>query len=147
MVGAPQRDGGQPLGARPLDRQRDPAPRDDLAEAAVALEHGDGRRVDDEVQLGTRVQGAALEIGDVLRDADDAVRVVAAQVGADQHGGDPRRVLRRHAVRDEDVLREPLERCRFDGRHGAYTTSICSARPVSAASVCPEAERGFIHLI
>src|SRR5205823_9142790 len=72
-----ERDGGQALGARLLDGDRDPPARHDLAEAEVAVDQSDRRRFALDGDLRARVHLARLHGPDVVRDADHAVRIVA----------------------------------------------------------------------
>ena len=129
---AAQRHRRQPVHTAALDGQRGPAPRDDLTEAVVAVEHRDRRCVDGELDLGGRVQVPALQGRAVLRHADDAVGVVAAQVGAHEQCRDPLRVVARHVARGEDVGGESLEVGGGNGRH----------RPLHYATRCRKKRSG-----
>jgi len=134
---ASQRDGRQPVRTAALDRQLGPAARDDLAEAKIAVEHRHRRRVHDQRDLGRGVQVSRGEGAAVLRHADDAVRIVAAQVGAHEQRGDPRRVVARDAARGEDVGGETLEVGGGNGRHRPlhYSTRCRKKRSARASRV------------
>src|SRR5438552_1518977 len=131
---AAQRHRRQSVHTAALDGQRGPAPRDDLTEAVVAVEHRDRRCVDGELDLGGRVQVPALQGRAVLRHADDAVGVVAAQVGAHEQCRDPLRVVARHVARGEDVGREDqatyFVRINVGKRSVALDLTKPEARPV-----------------
>jgi len=112
-----ERDGGQALGARLLDGDRDPPARHDLAEAEVAVDQSDRRRFALDGDLRARVHLARLHGPDVVRDADHAVRIVATTVGAHQEGGDPGRIVGGNVAGGEDVAGQLLERGDRDRRH------------------------------
>ena len=67
-----------------LHRQR----RDGLAEAVLAVDHGQDRRIDDHLDLLVGEQHSLALHLHVARDARDPMAVVAGQVGGDQVAGD-----------------------------------------------------------
>jgi hypothetical protein len=91
--------------------------RDDLAESLVAVDPRDRRGLQLRLDRRRRVDLAGLERADVVRDADHAVRVVAAEVRAHEQRGDPGGVLARRFPGAEDVARDPFERLDVDHPH------------------------------
>jgi hypothetical protein len=55
-----------------------------VPKTAVRVEEGGDRTLTDDLDFGGRIQLAPIELGDVLRPAQDPVRVVAGEVGTDQ---------------------------------------------------------------
>ena len=117
MVRTPERDGRQALRARLRDRQGDAVARHDLAESLVAVETRDRRGLELGLDGRRRIDVPGLEGVDVVRDADHAVRVVAAEIGAHEQGRDPGGVLVGRLPGGEDVARDPFERLDVDHPH------------------------------
>ena len=102
MAGIAQRDRGEPGRLRLRDADVDRLRRDRLAEAVVAVDDGEGGRVDDAGQSLIGRQLALERPVDIARHADDAVAVVAGEIGADERGGNAARLLLAAADAGED---------------------------------------------
>ena len=129
-----QRHGRQAVLAALVDADADGLRRHGLAEAVLAVDHGDHRRVDHDLDGDVGHHGAVLLLGGIARHAHDAVAVVAGEVGAHEVAADAAALLRRAAGRGKDVRDEGLERLRLDGdRHFTLRFPphvIPGARPV-----------------
>ena len=90
-----------------------------LAEAVLAVDHGDHRRIDQHVDLHVGNDGAGLLLRGIARHADHAVTVVARQVGTDEVATDAATLLFRASRRGKDVRDEGFEFLRLD-RHVAH---------------------------
>ncbi len=105
-----QGDGREAVLAALVDADADGLRRHGLAEAVLAVDHGDHRRVDDDVDGDVGQHRAVLLLGGVARHADDAVAVVARQVGAHRVAADAPALLRRAPRRGEDIRDESSQR-------------------------------------
>ena len=114
----PARAGRQAQLAGLGDHQVEQPVRLDLAQPPVAVDDHDGGRVDVDRQLGPGLVVPLAEEVDVLREPEDAVRVVAPEVGADEVAGDGLGVVLGHAGGDEEAGGEVLERRGVEDRHG-----------------------------
>lgn len=96
--------GGAPDGvAHGMGRQH-------LAHRIAAVDHRDSAGIDHVFRLGDRSADAGLEPGEIPREPQHAVRLVASEVGLDQGIGDQPRIGRRHAGRLVDRRREVDQR-------------------------------------
>ena len=117
VVRAPDPDRGEPEPRRLVERDLRRPPGDDLAQAEIAVQDGRRRRLGEDAHRRPRVRLALPDRADVLRHADDAVRVVPPEVGADQELRHPAGVVLRHAEGGEDTGRERLQSVGGDGFH------------------------------
>jgi hypothetical protein len=129
VIGVAHGDRGASVLARLRNRELERALRDDLAPRVVAIEERRRARVADERRLGARVDSAELDIAPVLREPDDAVRIVSCEVRADQVLGDDRRAFIRRAHRAEDAFGALEETDGGEARHGSLLVEIGSFGP------------------
>ena len=92
MVRMGQADDADAVLLRPLDAERHRLGADDLAVALVAVEREQRAAVGTDLHVRVGLEAAFQHRVDVARRHADAVRIVAAQVGLDQVGGDLRRL-------------------------------------------------------
>ena len=83
----------RPAALRFLDADVDGHRRHRLAKAEAAVEDADHGRVDDTFDRLIGHEVAAADPVDVARHADDAVAVVAGEIGIDQRGRDALRLV------------------------------------------------------
>ena len=93
MAGIAQRDRGEARRLRFFNADVDGHRRHRLAKAEPTVEDADHGRVDDTFDRLIGHEVAAVDPVDVTRDADDAVAVVAGEIGIDQRGRDPLRFV------------------------------------------------------
>ena len=98
-----------------LDADADGLRRHRLAEAILAIDDGDYRRVDHDLDRDVGHHRAVLLLDGVARHPDHAVAVMAGEVGADEIAADPATLLRRASSRGKDVRDEGFEGLRLDG--------------------------------
>ena len=108
MAGIAQRDRGEARRLRFLDADVDGQRRHRLAEAEAAVEDADHGRVDDTFDRLIGNEVACVDPVDVTRDADDAVAVVAGEIGIDQRGRDPLRFVELAADASVDLAQKPV---------------------------------------
>ena len=94
---------------------RDGLRRHRLAEAVLAVDHGEHRRVDHDLDREVGHDGAVLLLRGIARHAHDAVAVVAREVGAHQVVADAAALLRRASGLGKDIRDEGFERLRLEG--------------------------------
>ena len=118
-------DPGDAVVAREGDRGLGGAAHHQVAHAVVAIDQrGRGRGLVD-LDIRPRVDGARLVAADVVRQAEDAVRVSPGEIGLGHQLGDPCRVNGREAGRREHVGDEGARDGRGDRRrHHAAPTSL-----------------------
>ena len=116
-----------------IDRER----RHRVAEAEIAVDDGEGGRVDDAGQNLVGRQLAFERPVDIQRNADDAVAVVASQIGADERGGDAARLLLAAADAGEDFATVIDHRGGGDAqRQGGLRVFVAGRGGLRAASPC-----------
>ena len=115
MAGVAQGHGGEAVLLALVDADADRLRRHRLAEAVLAVDHGDHRRVDHDLDRDVGHDGAVLLLRGIARHAHHAVAVVAREVGAHQVAADAAALVLRAAGRGKDVRDEGLERLRLDG--------------------------------
>src|SRR5262249_58284418 len=86
----------------------------------VTIERGHGRRDALGLEYGTRIDQAAPKSVEVPRQAAKPVRVDAAQVGADEAGGDGRRIRLGHAMGEKQAPGEGVRRASLDIDAGGF---------------------------
>ena len=101
-----------------VDGELDGARDHEVAHAVVAVDHGAGRALVHDADVGLQVDAAGANALHVLRQAHHAVAVGALQVSAGHQRGDLARIGQRHSnlgKRHRDVGLQPIERdqCRF----------------------------------
>ena len=105
-----------PALARPLGRDPGSEPGGNLAEAPGAVDVqfpvplADGRN-------GTRQDAPRVDVGGILHDPNETVRVDSLQIGEHERLGDDPGRLRGRAGSLEHLADRPVERFRPDGRH------------------------------
>ena len=132
--------GGDVGGLRLFDRQRHRLGVDVEAEAPMAVDHGRGRRFlhDGPFRAGHDVAG--LDAVDIGRDRDDAVRVMAGEVGVDAADGDRVGLLLGCAGGPEQRRADARETVGLDDRHGI---SSCDARARSGSCLLSVGRHGL----
>ena len=160
VVRPPDPDRREPQARRLVDGHLRRAPRDDLPETEVAVEDRRGRRLLEDTHRRAWVRLPLPDGTDVLRDPDDAVRVVAPEVGADEEAGHPGGVAS-GAEGGEDTGREGLQPVDSEGLHvsasragsgghrrrnGAQdTTGAGAGRPATPAALTRGAPRPIVR--
>jgi len=110
---------------------------DHESESVLAVERGRSGRHALREELGPGIDEAAAHAFEIDRQAREAVRLHAAQIGAHQARGDGRCILLRHAVRDEQRLRKGVGFVVLDEYALAHRSAIsCTsfARAVDSTS-------------
>ena len=118
MALAKYRAGGDIGGLGLFDRQRHGFGVDVEAEPPMAVDHGRGRRFLHDGPFRAGYDMAGLDAIDIGRDRDDAVRVMAGEIGvdaADRHGNG---LLVRRAGSPEQRRADARETVGLDDRHG-----------------------------
>ncbi len=112
---------GDAGGASLLDRAVGRMAHDEMAEAVIAIDESGGRPVLDHPEARRQIDPARLDAPDVLRQAEDAVTVLAAQIGRRHQRGHSRRVRRLHADCAQRTGDKSLKRVERDdpSRYGA----------------------------
>ena len=95
-----------------------PPPAHRLAKAIAAVDDGERGRVDENLDRLVRRDVAGLHPVDIARHADDAVAVVAREIGADQRARDAQGLLARRADALERIGADRFEGGDGDGDHG-----------------------------
>ena len=90
------------------------------AETVLPIQRGRDRRDPRGREHGMRIDQAAPKAVDVARQAAEPVRVDAAQIRADEAGGDGRRVLIRHAMGEKQAPGEGIGRAGLDIDAGGF---------------------------
>jgi hypothetical protein len=125
-----RRDAAQTRAAGLVDRELHGALGHHDAEGAVALEHGGGRRIPQDADIGLRVEQAQPDHRQVARHPRRAVRLDTAQVRLHQHLGHGGGVGRRRSGGGEDLLDEPPEPLRRNPCHIRHQSPPVLAFPV-----------------
>ncbi len=103
MAGIAQRDCGKAGRLRLLNADVDGHRRHRLTEAEAAVDDADHWRVDNTFDRLVGNEVARAHPIDITRNADDAVAVVAGEIGVDQRGGDAARLFRLTAGASENL--------------------------------------------
>ena len=127
MAGVAQGDCRQSHRLRLLDADVDGLRRNRLAEAKAAIDDRDYRRIDEARDRLVGNEIAGLDPGDIARHADDAVAVVASEIGVDERGGDLARLLGPTADALED-LRAEIDQ-RIGGNVDRHVEALVCAPP------------------
>ncbi len=109
--------GGEAVVAALVDADLDSLRRHRLAEAVLAVDDGDHRCVDQDVDRDIGHHRAVLLLRGIARHAHDAVAVVPREIGAHQVAADAVALVFRTARRSKDIRDEGFQRLRLDG-HG-----------------------------
>ena len=102
MIGLADGDRGHARGLRLLQRQFYAATHRHLPKAPMRVEHGQRRSLVDDLDSRVWHDVAPFDLAQVLRDADDAVRVMADEIGLDEQFGDHVRLVGTHSSRDKN---------------------------------------------
>ena len=114
MVGAPYGDGSQPAGTRLGGRDTGHLHRDRLAKSPMAVDDGRGCRFGDDLDSGAGNDLTFFDGGQVLRDAYDAVRIMAHEIRFDEPFGDALGFRRRRAGGSEQLPAAASQSIRVD---------------------------------
>ena len=106
MTAVLERHQRQAVRLRFLQPELDRLPPEHLPEAEIAVERGHHRVLADDADVAAEVVIAALEPVEIPRNAEQAVAVVAGEIGADEVGGDLHRLVARAAGGLENPRRD-----------------------------------------
>jgi len=130
--------------ARDRDRLLHRPRADHEAETILSIQRGCDRRDPLGFEHGTRIDQPAPKAVEVARQAAEPVGVDAAQIRADEAGGDDRGVVLGHAMGEKQAPREGVRRAGLDvdargferrrRRHQSLISLTCCARAAQALS-------------
>jgi hypothetical protein len=133
VIAAPRPHPADAAHARFLDRQFRSAFHHQMAQSVVAVDKGSAGLIAHDLNVGARIDGAALDLLHVLRQAEHAVRVPAARIRFGHQSGHNACVPRRYPRRRERPRYEFDEGCdgdkRLTRRNFCAFTHACTPYP------------------